>query len=235
MPNWCNNELMINGDKTELECFRAFAKGNGIVWGSEDEITNAEGEKVRYRTDLDFSKFIYPTQKELNKPYGSGEAYGYHWCIDNWGTKWNACDIAVFPSFDRTGEDEIEYELIYSFTTAWGPISQKLFDQMREMFPKLEFSYRFYEEGCMFVGESSDDGVLEGFTAPDAEEMRKVIEIYKDHGEENETGDEGDILSDIYCDFFDAWACNENLYFASGHFYWKPFNDEEIVLKEGVC
>ena len=87
----------------------------------------------------------------------------------------------------------------------------------------------------MFVGESSDDGVLEGFTAPDAEEMRKVIEIYKDHGEENETGDEGDILSDIYCDFFDAWACNENLYFASGHFYWKPFKDEEIVLKEGVC
>ena len=37
MPNWCNNELIINGDKTDLECFRAFARGNGIVWDGEDE------------------------------------------------------------------------------------------------------------------------------------------------------------------------------------------------------
>ena len=46
--------------------------------------------------------------------------------------------------------------------------------------------------------------------------------------------DDEDLLSDIYCDFFDAWSCDENLYFAGGYFYWKPFNDEEIVLKEGT-
>ena len=63
----------------------------------------------------------------------------------------------------------------------------------------------------------------------------KVIEIYKHHAcEEDKLGDEEDLLSDIYCDFFDAWSCDENLYFAGGHFYWKPFNDEEIVLKEGT-
>ena len=71
MPNWCNNELIINGDKTELECFRAFAKGNGIVWDGEDELTNVECEKVRYDYELDFRKFICPTRKELDKPYGT--------------------------------------------------------------------------------------------------------------------------------------------------------------------
>mgnify|MGYP000170764505 CR=1 FL=1 len=234
MPNWCNNELIITGDKTDLECFRAYAKGNGIVWDAEDAITNAEGDKVRYEYDLDFSKFIRPTKKELEKPYGSGESYGYHWCIDNWGTKWNACEITVCPSDEHTGDGEIEDELIYGFNTAWSPMSQKLFDAMLEMFPKLDFVYRFYEEGCMFVGEAEMNGTIEGWTAPDAEEMSKVIEIYKNHGEENETGDEGDILCDIYCDFFNAWSCDENIYFASGHFYWKPYNDEEIVLKEGT-
>jgi hypothetical protein len=235
MPNWCNNELRINGDKADLEYFREFAKGNGIVWDGEDEITNAEGEKVRYDYELDFSKFIRPTKKELDKPYGSGEAYGYYWCINNWGTKWNACDICVYPSDDQTGDGEIEDELIYSFTTAWSPISQKLFDQMIEMFPKLDFVYRFYEEGCCFVGEAEMNGTIEGFTAPDSEEMRRVIEIYKQNAcEEDKIGDEDDLLCDIYCDFFDAWACDENLYFAGGHFYWKPFGDEEIVLKEGT-
>jgi hypothetical protein len=236
MPNWCNNELRITGDKTELECFRAFAKGNGIVWDGEDELTNVEGEKVRYDYELDFSKFIRPTKKELDKPYGSGEAYGYHWCVDTWGTKWNACDVEVYPSNNQTGEDEIVDELIYSFCTAWSPMSQKLFDAMIEMFPKLDFVYRFYEEGCCFVGEAEMNGTIEGFSAPDSEEMRRVVEIYKQNAcEEDELGDEDDLLSDIYCDFFDAWACDENLYVAGGHFYWKPFNDEEIVLKEGNC
>jgi len=233
MPNWCNNELIINGDKTDLECFRAFAKGNGIVWDGEDELENAEGEKVRYDYELDFSKFVRPTKKELDKPYGSGEAYGYHWCVENWGTKWNSSDVEVYPSNNQTGEDEIEDELIYGFCTAWSPMSQQLFDAMQEAFPKLEFSYRFYEEGCCFVGKS-EDGIINGWTAPDSDEMRRVVEIYKHNAcEEDKIGDEDDLLSDIYCDFFDAWACDENLYFAGGHFYWKPFNDEEIVLKEG--
>ena len=75
---------------------------------------------------------------------------------------------------------------------------------------------------------------LNGFTSPDEKEMRRVIEIYKHNAcEEDKIEDEDDLLSDIYCDFFDAWSCNENIYFAGGHFYWKPFNDEEIVLKEG--
>ena len=233
MPNWCNNELKITGDKTELECFRAFAKGNGIVWDGEDAITNAEGDKVRYEYDFDFSKFIRPTNKELDKPYGSGEAYGYYWCIENWGTKWNACDIQVYPSEDQTGDEEIGDELIYAFTTAWSPMSQKLFDAMLEMFPKLEFSYRFYEEGCCFVGESSTENIINGWTAPDKEEMQRAIEIYKDNACEKIDLDEDDLLCDIYCDFFDAWATNENLYFAGGCFYWQPFGAEEIVLKEG--
>ena len=118
-------------------------------------ITNAEGEKVRYKTDLDFSKFICPTKKELEKPYGSGEAYGYHWCVDTWGTKWNRLlHLRITQVKTKRAMDEIEDELIYSFCTAWSPMSQQLFNAMQEMFPKLEFNYRFYEEGCCFVGES---------------------------------------------------------------------------------
>lgn len=77
------------------------------------------------------------------------------------------------------------------------------------------------------------NGTIEGFTAPDEKEMRRVIEIYRNNDIEYE--EEDDFLSDIYCDFFDAWATDENLYFAGGCFYWQPFGDEEIVLKEGSC
>ena len=189
MPNWCNNELRIAGDKADLESFRAFARGSGVQWDQENNDVDSGGQPVEYVEDLDFSKFICPTKKELDKPYGSGDAYGYYWCINTWGTKWNACDICVYPSDDQTGDGEIEDELIYSFCTAWSPMSQKLFDQMQEMFPKLEFKYRFYEEGCSFVGESTDDGRVEGYTAPDEKEMRRVIEIYKHNAlEEDKLG-----------------------------------------------
>ena len=235
MPNWCNNELRTTGDKADLECFRAFARGSGVEWDQESNDVDSGGKPVRYVEDLDFGKFICPTQKELDKPYGSGESYGYYWCINNWGTKWNACDICVYPSDDQNGDGEIEDELIYSFNTAWSPISQKLFDQMREMFPKLDFAYRFYEEGCMFVGEAEHNKTIQGFTVPDESEMSRVLEIYKHNAcEEDELEDDEDLLSDIYCDFFDAWSCNENLYFAGGCFYWQPFGAEEIVLKEGT-
>ena len=58
------------------------------------------------------SRYVY-----LADTYGSRD--WYDWCIENWGTKWNACDCMW------TADGGIE------FNTAWAPPSpviQKIFD-----------------------------------------------------------------------------------------------------------
>ena len=41
--------------------------------------------------------------------------------------------------------------IVYHFSTAWLP-ALPLVERMSEMFPKLEFNYRYYERGCCFQG-----------------------------------------------------------------------------------
>jgi len=65
----------------------------------------------------------------------------YHWCCDNWGTKWNV-DAKV---------DQLDGRLIYHFESAWAPPLNAL-QTISSEYPTLEFSIKFYEEGMEFVG-----------------------------------------------------------------------------------
>ena len=66
MPNWCENDLEVFGDKKEIKRFLKLV-----------------GKK------FDFNK-INPYPKKLN--YNKG---GYEWCKENWGTKWNASNVNI--------------------------------------------------------------------------------------------------------------------------------------------
>jgi len=72
--------------------------------------------------------------------YNSG---GYGWCNSNWGSKWGICHSAI--------DDSNPNDLFYSFDTAWTPVCPVVL-KMSELFPKLNFNYKYWESGNGFRG-----------------------------------------------------------------------------------
>jgi len=151
MPNWCENDLMVEGKTKDV---LAFCQGIG------------EG--------LDFNSFIpYPKEfKEMddirlkwlenntlpggqmkpgvsyadapNDGYNSG---GYNWCINNWGTKWGAYEV-VIDDVSNYGDGA---SVVIHFNTAWYTCKPVVVE-MSKRFPQLEFDLRYYEQGMGFHG-----------------------------------------------------------------------------------
>ena len=71
-------------------------------------------------------------RKALDNILNYGYMDWYDWCINNWGTKWNAC---------RT---EIKNNVI-SFETAWDPVP-KLIELLSKDYPNAKFYYDFSDE-----------------------------------------------------------------------------------------
>mgnify|MGYP001446923033 CR=1 FL=1 len=140
-----------------------------------------------YHSFFDFSQFIKPTEEELKKGYSE---YGYDWCYNNWGTKWNACDAISTWDEDRYGSGGIdESEIGYSFNTAWSPMSEQLLRNMEQMFPKLKFHYQFIETGCEFYGRwNTEESRHEVYDFPD---LNALVERY--------IGLKSDLYTDSYC------------------------------------
>ena len=136
MPNWCLNCLEVSVSSAD----NIHILNNFIEFNNSDE------------SELDFNKLI-PIPDELEGTNTNQEKnqdlinkYGYDnwydWNINNWGTKWNACEV------DSNKNNEME--IIYNFQTAWSPPvpwCTTLFDKYPELNIKLE-----YEEPAMNFG-----------------------------------------------------------------------------------
>lgn len=83
-------------------------------------------------------------------PRPQDEADWYSWSIQNWGTKWDICDV-YFEN--QAEEDSIEF----SFCSAWGPPDQA-FETWALADGRVQFSLEYWEPGCGFVGSVSYDG-----------------------------------------------------------------------------
>lgn len=114
------------------------------------------------------------TCSELNRLYEIGEQHfkayketgyvsWYKWCLDNWGTKWNANDCSFY---------EDEHGVIFFFTTAWDGIPM-LIDKLHELFPNLKFEYMYADEDF-----TCNCGI--GFTNENGEFEFRVIEDNSD-------------------------------------------------------
>jgi hypothetical protein len=88
MPNYCSNSLTLtHADPTQIA--RAVAA---------------------YKADQMLNEFV-PCPPELLKSSG-----WYHWCIFNWGTKWDVCHHNIDPDVNATGTSAK-----FSFDSAWSP------------------------------------------------------------------------------------------------------------------
>ena len=150
MPNWCYNRIRIDADSDQVEQLKEI---HDIFENHSDpfnqilpipdfkNIPNEKGElpKLEQRLNPDGSVF-YET---YNFPDGTNDDRWYHWCIENWGNKWEA---------DVTGFEVLDYDTLeVEFQTAWSP-PEGVVEKLREKFPELTFQCFYDEPGCEIAG-----------------------------------------------------------------------------------
>ena len=146
MPNWCDNQITITGDKSVIDKIEKIVK-------EED------------KSDIGLLQFMYPCPEELESTTADGsknkaliKKYGhsdwYSWKTDNWCTKW---EVNEFYGVDRH-DDTISF----AFSSAWAPPTGAYTHFITSMAEKnLDVSLKayYYEGGCDFAGcwDNGDD------------------------------------------------------------------------------
>ena len=172
MPNWCNNDLHVTGDKESIKKFRLAAKGPTQTYNDFREEGSKWPEKldsIRLKamaeqlpdpgpvTEFSFHA-LFPVPEEIRRfPYDCNQANkireklglekqggGYSWESENWGCKWGASEATIW-----SGEDTA---LHYGFDTPWGP-PEPFIQKISEDWPDLHFELHYEEPGMNFKGE----------------------------------------------------------------------------------
>lgn len=176
MPNWCQNRLTIelNGTSSEreqeiLEMIEGFDKEGNVRL------------PISFATLLPEPDYGDPrVVEELGKR--EAQVYGkrgvmpawWIWRTENWGTKWDACDV---------GEDHSAGMLQYAFDTAWSPPEPwilELYQRLLDHYPEVFVHYTYYEAGNGYAGYLKDGVLVE---IDGAEELERIVsdEMFADY------------------------------------------------------
>ena len=146
MANWVFTGLKVTGAPEAVQAFRDKASQpysthyKGAFIEVEGGKSHYDPECVReaiHESPLSFWNFLKPTDTEAYFGDAEAEDGWYNWNIENWGTKWDACDAEVL------GEDKDFVS--YNFRTAWD-YAFGAFEAMTEQHPELEFDFEWEEE-----------------------------------------------------------------------------------------
>jgi len=162
MPNWCSNNVIVRHEDPEQ-----IAK---VVQG--------------YSQGSLFAEF-FPCPAELSAPIEIGENYNdrvaaqeavnkekhgytswYDWCINNWGTKWDAGNE---NDEDLDCADPNKVQL--SFDTAWQP-PVAFFEKLTEQ--GFDITAYYLEEGQGFVGKYTNAQGDESFNFDGTEDLADI-------------------------------------------------------------
>jgi len=133
MPNNCYNDLEIIGDKELLDTI--------LSNHFNDE------QSLDFNTVIPYPEECKKADAEESEKAGFPHVFseiGYKWCIENWGTKWNAYDTQL----RRLSDDKV----LISFNTAWSP-PNPIIGRLGEMYKEASFSLHYEDEGFMFQGD----------------------------------------------------------------------------------
>lgn len=167
MPNWCVNQVDIQGDEAEVAKLVALVKSEDSVFSFEKIIPPPDTDA--YRGKASSSDYICGCKSEYVDDAWQigGKALvdrkcpehlavavldspdnWYNWNISHWGTKWSAAE----EWNDRTDDSVVEGTTSYSFDTAWSP-AEPVVAALAEQFPTLTMQHRYCEAGMGFAGE----------------------------------------------------------------------------------
>jgi hypothetical protein len=136
MPNWCSNEVSVSGSQEVIaEILRIAPKGGDV---------------------FQMSSFI-PVPEELegtNAP--QDKPNWYDWSVENWGTKWDMCDVYMSVHPSKAG-------FSISYNTAWAP-NTDFWQKFSNLYP-VRIDQRYVEEGMSFIGEAIiENGMVDDYS-----------------------------------------------------------------------
>lgn len=164
MPNHVENDLSISGSKADVTAVLALVGADQsppkfdfsavIPYPEQFRILDDEHKALEAELGSYFAASRAMTEKHgVSDGYNNG---GYEWCLENWGTKWSAYDVA---RRDYRG-------CVVTFQTPWrAPV--KLIAALHRTFPSVTFHLEYFEHGMGFCGGVSflaDDDECEGDT-----------------------------------------------------------------------
>ena len=163
MPNWCYNNLLIDGTREDVNNFLT-----AVTIPDSDQVTDEFTSFTDYDLTIPFPcpEELQITAKFLNADDGTDDeetaalrkqyaaniakydaATWYEWQINNWGTKWA-------PKIDDAGIEHDGKHAWMRFDSAWSPPSE-LVAKLSELFPTLQFVLWYSEDGMCFAGAES--------------------------------------------------------------------------------
>ena len=167
MPNWVTNKMYVLTEENRITIppeVKYLLDGNsvfdfnkvvpmpatlGITAGSMTHRAavfwrDNPSKVYELLVEEDYERYEQFTREELFEGFVAivnEKLYGtptwYEWCVNNWGTKWNAVAARIYG--DYAGN------LCYSFQTAWST-PMPVFEQLSRMFPEYRFLVEFYDE-----------------------------------------------------------------------------------------
>jgi hypothetical protein len=157
MPNWCNNNITIRGEKEDLDRLESFLNEKG---GKEwFDFFRPCPQELKDGGPVGFHD---PVNPDLMEKYG---AYNwYSWSVENWGCKWN-CDA---QDWSRDGDS-----ISFWFDSPWGPPTELYSFISRNTDFDVEAGY--HEEGMAFVGRFVD-GEDESYEYSDVNSLDDIPE-----------------------------------------------------------
>ena len=145
MPNWCRNRVTASGDEKQISKIAEIFSDkksifNHIVQSPDwKRLPNEKGEFPKLEQMKNpKGEVMWET---YNFPDGKNDDRWYHWCIENWGTKWDVSELDI-----EYADDE---QLELTFSTAWSP-PEGVIEKLKDKYPDLSFSC-FYDEPGMEV------------------------------------------------------------------------------------
>ena len=145
MPNWCSNEVTIDGTKEAMakfveECFTDF-KGTPVL----------DFNKVMPEPDYDQPQKDGTHNNGVQKELHDVMPDWWNWRNNNWGTKWN---LVPDPEGNLTGYEVVGQDdgfIQLEFETAWSP-PNGIYNEIWAKYPDLTVSWFYREDGCQMAG-----------------------------------------------------------------------------------
>lgn len=172
MPNHCQNNLTVSGDKQSLDRFwdtihqedgtpslsslypmPSLLESTTMPTSDSPEPHPkwaellAKGEITQEWHDKLCADRRSAYEAGIRAKAETGYTDWYNWALDNWGTKWG--DYDHFVAIQGNGYIELGY------MTAWGPFADKFWHHVSQQFPTLDFVVSYDESGMAFCGASS--------------------------------------------------------------------------------